>query len=48
LRKTITRFQSRFSHIEEQLHIRGRHLQDASLDEMEELWIEAKFRENSR
>lgn len=48
LRKTITRFQSRFSHIEEQLHIRGRHLQDASLDEMEELWIEAKSRENSR
>ena len=48
LRKTIARFQNRFSHIEEQLHARGCHLQDASLDEMEALWIEAKKIENSR
>ncbi len=48
LRKTITRFQSRFSHIEECLHSNGRQLQDASLDEMEALWIEAKARENAQ
>ena len=46
LRKTITRFQSRFSYIEEQLHFNGRHLQDAGLDEMEALWQEAKSKEN--
>lgn len=48
LRKTIARFQNRFSHIEDRLHATGRHLQDASLDEMEALWIEAKTRENAQ
>ncbi len=48
LRKTINRFQTRFSHIEERLHVAGRHLQDASLEEMEQLWQEAKQLENSR
>ena len=48
LRKTIARFQSRFSHIEDRLHATGRHLQDASLDEMETLWVEAKARENAQ
>jgi tetrapyrrole methylase family protein/MazG family protein len=48
LRKTIARFQSRFSHIEERLHATGRHLQEASLEEMEALWIEAKTRENAQ
>ncbi|ACD95762.1 nucleoside triphosphate pyrophosphohydrolase [Trichlorobacter lovleyi] len=47
LRKTIARFQNRFSYIEERLHVNERHLQDASLDEMEALWVEAKSRENS-
>lgn len=45
LRKTITRFQNRFSHIEQRLHEQGRQLQDADLDEMEVLWQEAKQRE---
>jgi tetrapyrrole methylase family protein / MazG family protein len=48
LRKTIARFQSRFSHIEDRLHATGRHLQDARLDEMEALWAEAKIRENAQ
>jgi len=48
LRKTIARFQSRFSHIEDRLHATGRHLQDARLDEMEALWAEAKTRENAQ
>ncbi|MCE1226881.1 MAG: nucleoside triphosphate pyrophosphohydrolase [Geobacteraceae bacterium] len=48
LRKTIARFQSRFSHIEDRLHATGRHLQDASLDEMEALWVEAKAREDAQ
>ena len=48
LRKTIARFQNRFSHIEDRLHATGRHLQDTSLDEMEALWIEAKTRENAQ
>ncbi|MDK9717479.1 MAG: nucleoside triphosphate pyrophosphohydrolase [Trichlorobacter sp.] len=48
LRKTIARFQNRFSHIEDRLHATGRHLQDASLDEMEALWAEAKTRENAQ
>lgn len=47
LRKTITRFQKRFNHIEDSLHAAGRHLQDTSLEEMERLWQEAKLRENT-
>ncbi|MDD2501290.1 MAG: nucleoside triphosphate pyrophosphohydrolase [Geobacter sp.] len=46
LRKTITRFQNRFNHIEQRLHADGRHIQDANLDEMEALWVEAKTMEN--
>ena len=42
LRKTISRFSSRFSHVETSLHARGTNLGDASLAEMEELWQEAK------
>ena len=42
LRKTINRFETRFSHIEETLHARGVNLKDASLEEMEALWQEAK------
>lgn len=45
LRKTITRFTRRFSHIEETLHARGVAFQETTLAEMEELWQEAKARE---
>ena len=45
LRKTITRFSTRFSHVETRLHEQGISLHDASLDEMEALWQEAKRRE---
>lgn len=42
LRKTISRFESRFSHVEESLHAKGVNLKDASLKEMDQLWEEAK------
>ena len=45
LRKTINRFETRFSHIEDTLHSQGVNLKDASLDEMERLWEKAKMRE---
>ncbi len=45
LRKTIARFTTRFGHIESTLHARGVSMKDASLDEMEALWDEAKRRE---
>lgn len=45
LRKTIARFTTRFGHIESTLHARGVSMKDASLDEMEALWDEAKKRE---
>ena len=48
LRKTIARFQNRFNHIEQRLHADGRHIQDANLDEMEALWVEAKTMENAQ
>lgn len=46
LRKTISRFNSRFRHIEDRLHENGRELSDAKLAEMEQLWQEAKKVEN--
>lgn len=42
LRKTIARFIRRFSHIEKGLACRGKGLGDATLEEMEDLWKEAK------
>jgi len=42
LRKTINRFTDRFGHVEETLHGRGIQLKDASMEEMESLWQEAK------
>ncbi len=42
LRKTIERFTRRFSHIEETIHARGLSLQEATLEEMDRLWEEAK------
>lgn len=42
LRKTISRFTTRFSHVEDTLHARGVRMQEASLAEMDKLWEEAK------
>lgn len=47
LRKTINRFHTRFSHVEEQIHQRGGSLHDATLEEMEVLWNEAKRKERN-
>ncbi len=43
LRKTIARFISRFRYIEEELARRGRSLREATLQEMDALWAEAKL-----
>lgn len=45
LRKTINRFETRFHHIEDTLHRQGVNLKDASVEQMEKLWLEAKSRE---
>ena len=45
LGKTISRFTQRFGHIEEALHAGGRQMKDASLEEMDLLWEEAKEKE---
>lgn len=45
LRKTIARFTRRFEYVEEALHERGTSIRDASLEEMERFWEEAKRRE---
>jgi tetrapyrrole methylase family protein/MazG family protein len=47
LRKTIERFSRRFAHIEDTMHARGVNLREASLEEMELLWEEAKSAENN-
>lgn len=44
LRKTNAKFRDRFAHIERELAVRGKKVQDASLVEMEELWQQAKLR----
>jgi tetrapyrrole methylase family protein/MazG family protein len=48
LRKTIERFSGRFAHIEETMHARGVKMQEATLEEMERLWEEAKKREKEK
>jgi len=45
LRKTINRFQQRFGYVEETLHGQGRPMKEATLEEMDTLWEEAKLRE---
>lgn len=45
LRGTNAKFERRFGHIERALTAQGRALADASLDEMDELWNEAKAQE---
>jgi tetrapyrrole methylase family protein/MazG family protein len=42
LRKTIARFMKRFEHIENSLHAAKREIREATLEEMEGLWEEAK------
>ena len=44
LHRTVEKFLTRFSHVESTLATRGVHPSDASLDEMEALWQEAKRR----
>ncbi len=43
LRGTNAKFESRFGHIEKVLQDKGVYLKDATLDEMEALWVEAKM-----
>lgn len=45
LRRANRKFESRFRYIEEQLRARGQNPHDASLEEMDALWDEAKLRE---
>ncbi len=45
LRATNTKFERRFGYIERKLTVQGRSLEEASLDEMEALWNEAKAKE---
>jgi nucleoside triphosphate diphosphatase len=47
LRGTVRRFEIRFQYIEERLRERGRTPRDATLEEMDGLWDEAKRREKS-
>jgi nucleoside triphosphate diphosphatase len=47
LRGTNAKFERRFAHIERALAAQGRTLEAASLDEMDELWNEAKEEEKS-
>lgn len=47
LRRANRKFESRFRYIEEQLRARGRNPHDASLEEMDALWEEAKRRERA-
>lgn len=47
LRKTIGRFQKRFSYIEDALQQQGRHPGEATLEEMDALWEQAKIEERS-
>lgn len=48
LRKSISRFISRFRHIEEEVARQGREWRDVSLEEMEGLWQEAKALEKQK
>jgi len=47
LRASNAKFERRFAYIEHVLETRGRSLQDATLDEMDALWTEAKRSEHS-
>lgn len=47
LRKTIARFVSRFHHVEESLHAQGMTLTEASLEQMDSFWEDAKKAERN-
>jgi ATP diphosphatase len=47
LRRTNAKFERRFAYIERALAAQGRTLEQATLDEMDELWNEAKTKETS-
>ncbi|MGH7773179.1 MAG: MazG nucleotide pyrophosphohydrolase domain-containing protein [Candidatus Binatia bacterium] len=47
LTKTADRFINRFAHIETRIRERGKTLADASLEEMDSLWEEAKKKERN-
>ncbi|WP_300542852.1 nucleoside triphosphate pyrophosphohydrolase [Maricaulis sp.] len=47
-RSANAKFERRFRHIEAVLQAQGRRPEDASLDEMEALWVEAKNREKAK
>jgi nucleoside triphosphate diphosphatase len=47
LRRTNAKFERRFAYIERVVAAQGRTLDEATLDEMDELWNEAKAQENS-
>jgi uncharacterized protein YabN with tetrapyrrole methylase and pyrophosphatase domain len=47
LRRTNRKFRRRFGWMEEQLRVQGRTLEQATLDEMETLWQQAKTMEES-
>lgn len=47
LRDTNAKFTRRFEYIEDALKAQGRHIRDASLDEMEALWNAAKEKERA-
>ncbi len=46
LRKTITRFQKRFSYVESELLRQGVQMQNATLEDMDTLWEQAKHAEH--
>jgi tetrapyrrole methylase family protein/MazG family protein len=45
LRKTIARFSRRFEHVEAGLHRQGKTMKESTLEEMDQLWEEAKHKE---
>ncbi|MDA8427965.1 MAG: nucleoside triphosphate pyrophosphohydrolase [Geobacteraceae bacterium] len=47
LRKTITRFQHRFQYVEDSLHVQNRRMNETPLNEMDQLWEEAKVHERN-
>lgn len=48
LRRTNAKFERRFKSVEDALKAQDRNLEDASLDEMEELWVTAKMKEREQ
>lgn len=47
LRKMLTRFESRFRYIEHNLHENGKTLEQSNLDEMDQLWNQAKHHDKN-